>query len=145
MTSPPRHSVSVAAAVIDPEGRALVIRRRDNHHWQLPGGVLELGETVQDGLRREVLEETGLTVRPVRLTGVYKNMNLGVVALVFRAEPLAGTPQPTEEAAEVDWWTPGQIRQHMDEAFAVRILDAYAADQPPAVRSHDGVHLLDNA
>lgn len=146
MSSPPRHSVSVAAAVINPEGRALVIRRRDNHHWQLPGGILELGETIHDGLRRrEVHEETGPTVRPVRLTGVYKNMNLGVVALVFRAEPVTGTPQPTEEAAAVDWWTPGQIRRHMDEAFAVRILDAYAHDQPPAVRSHDGVHLLHNA
>src|SRR5690606_18748208 len=54
MTSPPRHSVSVAAAVIDPEGRALVIRRRDNHHWQLPGGILELGESIHDGLRREI-------------------------------------------------------------------------------------------
>ncbi len=58
-----KHSVSVAAAVVDADGRILVIRRRDNGHWEPPGGVLELDETIEDGLRREVLEETGLSDR----------------------------------------------------------------------------------
>ena len=58
----PRHSVSVAAVVLDDAGRALVIQRRDNGAWQLPGGVLELDEPIEAGVRREVLEETGLEV-----------------------------------------------------------------------------------
>ena len=91
MSEPARHSVSVAAVVPDDQGRVLVIRRRDNGAWQLPGGVLELHETIEDGLRREVEEETGVKVEPVRLTGVYKNMKLGVVALVFLARPVGGT------------------------------------------------------
>ncbi len=60
------------------------------------GGVLEFGESPQDGVIREVYEETGVKIRPVRLTGVYKNMRLGVVSLAFkcagrgRGAPLAG-------------------------------------------------------
>ena len=90
-----------AAVVTDETGRILVIRRRDNGAWQIPGGILEPDETVQDGVRREVEEETGVTVEPQRLTGVYKNMRLGVVALVFRARVVAGTPHPTAESTAV--------------------------------------------
>lgn len=142
MTDLPRHSVSVAGVVTDDQGRVLVIQRRDNGAWQLPGGVLELNETVEDGMCREVAEESGLTVRPVRLTGVYKNMKLGVVALVFLAEAVAGEPTPTDESAAVDWWTPEQVREHMTEAFAVRILDALRGELVPAIRQNDGVNLL---
>src|SRR5271166_4286482 len=77
----PKHSVSVAAVITDDHGRALLIQRRDNRHWEPPGGVLELAETIQDGLRREVAEETGLEIEPIALTGVYKNMPRGIVAL----------------------------------------------------------------
>jgi ADP-ribose pyrophosphatase YjhB (NUDIX family) len=52
---------------------------------QLPGGVPELDESIQQGVVREVLEETRVLVEPQRLTGVYKNLTLGAVALVFRA------------------------------------------------------------
>jgi ADP-ribose pyrophosphatase YjhB (NUDIX family) len=138
----PRHSVSVAAAVTNTDGRVLVIRRRDTGAWQLPGGILELGESIEQGIRREVHEETGVTVEPIRLTGVYKNMNLGVVALVFLARPINGTPQPTDEADAVEWWTANQVADTMDEAFSIRILDALRDNPAPAIRSHDGVRLL---
>ncbi|MEV0454733.1 NUDIX hydrolase [Catellatospora methionotrophica] len=142
MREAPRHSVSVAGVVTNGQGRVLVIQRQDNGAWQLPGGVLELGETIEDGMCREVLEETGLTVRPVRLSGVYKNMHLGVVALVFLAEMTAGEPRPTEESAAVEWWTPEQVRDRMTEAFAVRILDALAGGLVAAVRQSDGTRLV---
>lgn len=133
----PRHSVSVAGAVIDDQGRILAIRRRDNGHWEPPGGVLELDETIEAGLVREILEETGVTVMPERLTGVYKNMNRGIVALVFRCRVADGTAKRGDEAADVAWLKPEQISDLMDEAYAVRVLDALATG-PPAVRSHDG-------
>ncbi len=137
------HSVSVAAVVVDDTDRVLVIQRSDNGAWQLPGGILELDETPEDGMRREVREETGVEVRPERLTGVYKNMKLGVVALVFRARLVSGTPHPTDEATAVDWWPADRVATDMVEAFAVRILDALRTDPTPAVRTHDGVRLLD--
>ena len=136
----PRHSVSVAAAIVNDDGRLLAIRRRDNGHWEPPGGVLELDETIEEGLVREVREETGLTVRPERLTGVYKNMERGIVALVFRCCVVAGQQTSTAEAAEVTWFTADEVRKRLDEAYAVRLLDGLL-DGPPKVRIHDGVRL----
>jgi 8-oxo-dGTP diphosphatase len=83
----PRHSVSVAGVVVRDDGRVLVLQRRDNGHWEPPGGVLELAETFDEGVRREVAEETGVQVEVERLTGVYKNVKRGIVALVFRCRP----------------------------------------------------------
>lgn len=137
----PRYSVSVAAAVLRDDGRILAVQRRDNRRWEPPGGVLERDEAVEDGLRREVREETGLDVEPERLTGVYQNMSRGIVALVLRCRPLAGQPHETPETARVRWMTSDEIRREMVQAYAVRMLDALDGD-PPAVRSHDGVRLL---
>jgi 8-oxo-dGTP diphosphatase len=119
----------------------LVVRRRDNGQWQIPGGILELDESIHAGVRREVLEETGLAIEPDRLTGVYKNLALGVVALVFRAQAVGGQAAPTEESKQVGWWTVDRIEKEMRETFAVRVLDALDRDVP-AVRLHDGVRLI---
>lgn len=137
----PRHSVSVAAAVVNADGKVLVIKRRDNAKWQPPGGVLELEETILDGLVREVQEETGLQVEPGRLSGVYKNMPRGVVALVFRCAPASGQLTTTAESRAFAWLTRAQVGTYMDEAYAIRILDALD-DSPPQVRTHDGVNLV---
>jgi 8-oxo-dGTP diphosphatase len=116
-----------------------VIRRRDNGRWEMPGGILELDETPEDGVRREVREETGLIVDVRRLTGVYKNVDRGIVALVFRCDPAGGSTHPTDEATEVRWVTLDQVVDRMYPADAIRVLDAFTP-QPP-VRSHDGVDL----
>ena len=137
---PYRHSVSVAGAVIDDEGRFLAIQRRDNGKWEIPGGVLELGETPEEGVVREVLEETGVKVHVERLTGLYKNMERGIIALVFRCSVISGEPEETAEARSVAWLTPDDIREQVDEAYAVRFLDAL--DDNTTIRAHDGFNLL---
>ncbi|MFF9406378.1 NUDIX hydrolase [Streptomyces anandii] len=137
----PRHSVSVAGVTVREDGRILAIRRADNGTWEAPGGVLELDEDPQTGVIREVFEETGVTVRVNELTGVYKNMKLGVVALVFRCERVAGTERTSAETTAVDWLTPDEVQDHMTEVFAVRVLDALDGNGPH-VRSHDGRHLI---
>ena len=139
--SSPRHSVSVAAAIINPAGQLLAVRRHDNGHWEPPGGVLELDETIPAGLMREVREETGLEVELEALTGVYKNMRRGIVALVFRSRIVAGEPRATNEVVEVAWLTPDEVRERMDEAYATRLLDALNFG-PAAIRAHDGLSLL---
>jgi 8-oxo-dGTP pyrophosphatase MutT (NUDIX family) len=139
--------VSVAGVVVDDQGRALLIQRRDNGHWELPGGVLEAGETIPDALRREVLEETGLTIAlPATLTGVYKNMAALVVSLVFRCEAIDGHLSTGAETGALRWATREEVAQLADEAYAVRALDALDrrpdAMSAPAVRAHDGVKLV---
>jgi 8-oxo-dGTP diphosphatase len=136
-----RHSVSVAAVIVDDQDRVLVVQRRDNGKWEIPGGVLELDESIYAGLRREVEEETGALIEPDWLSGVYKNLKLGVVALVFRAHIVGGEVGPTEESARVEWWTYDAVSAQMAETFAVRVVDAFDADRP-IVRAHDGVRLL---
>ncbi|MDV6014280.1 NUDIX hydrolase [Haloechinothrix sp. LS1_15] len=140
MLGSPTHSVSVAGIVIDSRSRVLVIRRRDNQRWEMPGGVLELDESIQDGVRREVAEETGMTVEIERLTGVYKNLSRGIVALVFRCRPGPEHVHPTPEASDIRWMTREEVRTAMDPAYAIRVLDAFEAE--PSVRTHDGFHLV---
>jgi len=104
--------------------------------------VLELAESIEDGLRREVREETGLAVEPVALTGVYKNMTRGIIALVFRCRILAGQLTPNDEVTEFQWATVDEVTHLVSEAYAVRVLDALNENTTPAVRQHDGVHLV---
>lgn len=140
MNDTPQHSVSVAGIVVRDDGRILTVQRRDTGRWEPPGGVLELGETFEDGVVREVVEETGITVEVERLTGAYKNLTRGVVALVFRCRPIAGTSAPTDESRSVHWLTPEEITDCMAPAFSIRVLDALA--EGTASRAHDGVHLV---
>lgn len=137
----PRHSVSVAAAIFDDSGQnVLLIKRRDNGQWESPGGVLELHESLEDGLRREVREETGAEVEIVSLTGVYKHMTLGVVALVFRARLRTPAATKSPEAEKVAWVPVSMVNDIMRPVHAVRIQDALS--QGVALREHDGVRLL---
>ncbi|MEV6110469.1 NUDIX domain-containing protein [Streptomyces sp. NPDC051940] len=137
----PQHSVSVAGAVVREDGRLLAIKRADNGTWEPPGGVLELDETPEHGVQREVWEETGVKVEVEELTGVYKNMTRGIIALVFRCRPVSGEAHSTEEAISVNWLTPEEVPETMSEVYAVRLLDALT-DHGPHVRSHDGQNLI---
>ncbi len=139
----PRHSVSVAGAIFNHAGtHVLLIRRRDNDRWEPPGGILELDESIEDGLRRELREETGVEVDVDRLTGVYKNMTHGIIALVYRClamgEPLSSSP----EASEVAWMPLESVDSLMLPAYAVRVHDATSAEQVH-VRAHNGSQLVD--
>ncbi|MGI9064115.1 MAG: NUDIX hydrolase [Pseudonocardiaceae bacterium] len=141
LASLPRHSVSVAGIVVNSAGQILAIRRRDNDHWQPPGGVLETHEAFEDGVRREVAEETGAHVEVERLTGLYKNVKAGIVAAVFRCRPLTEPANETAEAVEVAWIDRADVPHLMTPTFTARVLDAF--ETVPRVRTHDGTQLLD--
>jgi ADP-ribose pyrophosphatase YjhB (NUDIX family) len=140
MPDTPKHSVSVAGIVVDDQDRVLLIQRRDNGHWEPPGGVLELDETFEAGAKREVFEETGIHVDVERLSGVYKNLNRGIVALVFRCSPTAGRPSETAESTIVKWVELTDINSIMSEAYAVRVTDAFR--DGCQTRCHDGTSLI---
>lgn len=141
MADTPRHSVSVAGIVVNDANQVLIIQRRDNGHWEPPGGVLELGEEFEEGVRREVREETGMEVVVGRLTGVYKNLYAGVVALVFRCSPLKEHPAPhSPEASAIRWAHLSEIPKLMKPAYAIRVTDAFS--DSTATRAHDGTQLV---
>ena len=77
-SDPTELGLSVSAMVW--RGREfLLMRRSDNGHWGLPGGFVELGESVADAARREIIEETGWSVELGRLIGVYSDPATQVV------------------------------------------------------------------
>src|SRR5579864_16051 len=70
---PDRPIVGVGAVIVD-RGRAVLVRRGTEPlrgEWSIPGGVLEIGETLRAGAEREALEETGLTVKAGEVLGVF--------------------------------------------------------------------------
>jgi 8-oxo-dGTP diphosphatase len=110
----------------------LVIKRADNGEWALPGGIVEIDGDPREAARREILEETGVQVDAGQLTGVYKNMRLAVVSLVFWRRPVQGAGDPTEEAAEVAWLSGEEVVERMPAAFASRLTDAADLVRPLA-------------
>lgn len=83
----PRHLIAVSALVRDNNGAVLLVRthaRQDT--WELPGGHVEEGEALDVAIRREFLEETGLVIRPMGITGVYYNTTTHMLSVVFLAE-----------------------------------------------------------
>jgi ADP-ribose pyrophosphatase YjhB (NUDIX family) len=100
---------------------------------------------MHNGLRREVREETGLEVEPITLTGVYKNVTRGIVALVFRCKVTGGHLTTNDEVTAFRWASPSDVRYLMAEAYAVRVLDALRPDDATTVRNHDGTRVLAEA
>lgn len=121
------------SAVIERGGDYLLARRRDIGWWNLPGGGLETGETVEEGLLREVREEVGLSVRIVRLVGVYSKPQKNEVVLSFLCKLTDDTPPTTsDEVSEVGWFRPDALPADTLPKHRQRILDA-ATGQPEAV------------
>src|SRR6266705_3893608 len=94
-----RFRVGVIALIFE-DGHVLLAHRRDIDWWNLPGGGMEAGETVDEALRREVREETGLEVELEQLVGVYSKPQKQEVVLTFRSRITGGTLHPTEELRE---------------------------------------------
>ncbi|WP_217180802.1 NUDIX hydrolase [Nakamurella multipartita] len=96
-------------------------------------------EAIETGLRREIREETGLEVRVGRITGVYKNLPLRVVALVARCSEPQGTLQSGDETKGLRWVEPQEAIALVSPPFSARIENALDTLPGAAQRTHDGV------
>ncbi len=77
--------------------------------WSYPGGFLEIGESAQEGARRETEEETQLRIEVGRLVGVYSRPHAAVVTLIYEAQVVGGEALPGLETLEVRGFAPGEI------------------------------------
>ena len=121
------------SAIIERGGEYLMARRRDIGWWNLPGGGLEAGETVDRGLAREVREEIGVEIRIVRLVGVYSKPQKQEVVLTFLCKLADDTPPTTsDEISEIGWFTPDTLPEQTLPKHRQRVLDAVLG-QPEAI------------
>ncbi|MFN2227822.1 MAG: NUDIX hydrolase [Anaerolineae bacterium] len=137
---------AAAAIVRDGEGRVLLIRRGDGRGWSLPGGMMEPGERLADCIVREVREETGLEVEPLRLVGVYSDPavmqftydngdRVHLVSATFACRTVAGTLRADgEESLEVAYFSPDALPEGLVGDHAQRIADALAGREAAFVR-----------
>lgn len=101
-------TVATNVVILDSKEKVLLTRRADNHLWCLPGGMLEIGETIEACARREVYEEIGCRVKIGNLIGIYSAPNIKltpparfhlIVVCVF-AEIVKGIPDVSDEVLE---------------------------------------------
>jgi ADP-ribose pyrophosphatase YjhB (NUDIX family) len=123
------------AAVIDANGRILLIQRADNSKWAMPGGAIDVGETPAEGAVRETLEETGVLTKPVALVGIHDSRLCGTQTrhhlyhLLFLCRPLndgeAGEASHAIEVLDVRWFAEDKLPEDLDPGHVSRIPEAY--------------------
>lgn len=111
-------------AIIFEGNRVLLAHRRDIDWWNLPGGGMEAGETVEQALRREILEETGLEVEIERVTGIYSKPQKNEVALAMHCHVTGGQARATAEIRECRYFSPDNLPSNTLPKHRQRIEDA---------------------
>ncbi len=127
-----RNSVPCAAGLVLRGSEILLIRRTIEPfkgYWDIPGGFLEYGEHPERGVVREVLEETGLEVKPVELLGFYIDIYRGeneylTLNIYFICEIEGGEARPLSESDRVEWFNLDELPEniafwdHVQKVFA---------------------------
>jgi ADP-ribose pyrophosphatase YjhB (NUDIX family) len=128
--------LGVGGIVFDAHGRVLLVQRGNEPrkgHWSIPGGLLELGETLIQGVQREIAEETGLTVQPHAIVEVVDRIyqeevrvRYHYVIVDYWCTVLHGTPHPSSDAAALRWATRQEwhdANPHQLESLTLEVLE----------------------
>lgn len=143
--APPATSIvpSANVVVVNDTGQVLLIRRTDNDNWALPGGAMDLSESLPEAACRETAEETGVRVQLTGLVGIYTDPRHVIhytsndevrqeFSVVFTARPIGGVPRPSNESSEVRWIAPDRIAAlSMDRSMRMRIAHYLAGNETP--------------
>lgn len=126
--------------VLGPAG-VLLSERAELRGWELPGGEALPGESGEQAVAREVLEETGVEVRVEGLSGEYLRSGFRPHrARVYRCRAVAGTPRPSDETPRVAWFDPARPPAALFPWSRAPLADALAgAASPPTRAEHQGV------
>lgn len=127
---------SVNVVVADDAGAVLLIQRSDNGNWALPGGALDVGESMTDAAVREVEEETGILCEVTGIVGVYTDPQHVILytsngevrqecSLVYTARPIGGTVRTSTESAQVRWVQPDHLANYCMHLSMRKRVDHY--------------------
>ncbi|MBS7643099.1 NUDIX hydrolase [Candidatus Bathyarchaeota archaeon] len=130
----PDRPVAGVGALIIKDGHVLLIKRGADPgkgRWSLPGGVVELGESVRDAVIREVKEECGLDVEVKDIADVVDYMSrdesgrvrFHYILIDFYVEVKGGTLKPASDALEVNWIPIDRVHEHQVTKTTLQLLD----------------------
>ena len=133
--APPANSIvpSVNVAVTNDAGEVLLIRRSDNDNWALPGGAVDLGESLTQAAVRETLEESGIECEVTGLSGIYTDPGHILLytsngearqefSIVLTARATGGQPTASSETSEVRWVPQAELASYqMDQSMRLRV------------------------
>ncbi len=136
--------LGVSAVIFNEQGRVLLTRRTDNGLWCLPGGAFETGESVSEAVAREVIEETGLIIEPIKIIGVYSDPHrisryasgnsYHVVVLSFLCRIIGGEiVDVTNETTAIGFFDPQDLPE-MVPVHPERIRDALIEQERAFIR-----------
>ena len=143
---PDRIGAGTCAVIFDEDCRVLLEKRSDNGFWGLPGGHLEIGEPLTDGVVREVYEETGLHVKIERLVGIYSDPanfcvvqypdgnSAHIMTTVFECQRLDGDLTLSEESTELRYFPTSELPEVMLWSHRIRVEDAAKPEGAPFIK-----------
>ncbi|HEU5156033.1 MAG TPA: NUDIX domain-containing protein [Streptosporangiaceae bacterium] len=145
--APPANSLvpSVNVIVTNDAGDILMIRRSDNDNWAVPGGAIDLGESVAQAAIRETKEETGVDCEITGLVGIYSDPKHVIhytsndevrqeFSIVLTARAIGGRPRTSDESREVHWVKVSAVENlRMDRSMRQRITDYLNGGSAPIV------------
>lgn len=136
---------AVTVVVAREDGAILLIRRADNGNWALPGGAIEMHESVAGAATRETFEETGVKCEITGLAGIYSDPRHVIhytsndevrreFSIVLTARPIGGQPTPSAESREVRWVQPQCLASYtMDRSMRKRVDDYLHGTGAPVI------------
>ncbi len=136
---------ATSAIVTNDEGKILLHRRSDNDLWALPGGAMNIGESIGETIVREVREETGLDVKPEYIVGIYTNPQHVIAfsdgevrqefSICFFCTPVGGEIRVSEESCEIVFFSPQTIEHlKMHPSIRLRIQHYLEHRSQPVIR-----------
>ena len=138
---PTRPVLSAAGVVVDDGGRVLLIRRGkapDLGEWSIPGGAVELGESIEDALRREIREETGLEVAVGRLLEIFERVErdeagairFHYVVIDYRCTVTGGELCAGDDALDAAFVDPADLDRYALRTSVRRVISSATGSTP---------------
>ena len=136
---------AVNVVVVNHAGAILLVRRTDNGNWALPGGGIDLGESVAQAAVRETFEESGIECVITGIVGIYSDPKHVIFytsngearqefSIVLTARLLGGQPTPSSESSEVRWVPESELPGYtMDRSMRIRSNDFLARNESPVI------------